>query len=224
MRSPVTRALPSSVLVGAVLVGAARPPRRGAPEPPAPPTRGTFALMLGSDTVATERFTRSADRLEAELAGRGSAGIRASVHYEAVLRPDASMERFVGAIPGAPVASVTFQGDSAIVTRGADTVRRAVPRGAVLYINPSPSLMEQIVRRARALGGTRGGPAQEVPVLVSGAGGQTAMAAVTFPAADSAQLVLGPATVLLRVDAAGAVLGGSVPGQGVTISRSVDAR
>jgi hypothetical protein len=85
----------------------------------------------------------------------------------------------------------------------------------VPFVNPSPSLMEQIVRRGRAIGG---GTA-EVPIFVGGGGPANVTAIVTFSAPDSARLDLGGVEVLLRVDAAGAILGGSVPTQRLTIER-----
>lgn len=226
MRHPLPRGLPAAA--AAVLLAGAAP----FSTPRTAPTRGAFAVLLGSDTIATERFTRSDDRLEGELTPRGPlAAQQPAFRYDAALRPDASVARFVltplGAT-GSPTAggggvqqSATFQGDSVLLVQGADSVRRAAPRGAVPYLNPSPSLLEQIVRRAHALGGTRGDAPVQVPVLVGA--GQSTPASVTFPAADSVRIDLANTVVMLRVDNVGAVLGGSVPAQGVTIVRAASA-
>jgi hypothetical protein len=74
--------------------------------------------------------------------------------------------------------------------------------------------MEQIVRRARAMGGE----SVQVPVFVASSGGVTRSASVRF-AGDSATLSLATTEVRVRVDPGGAILGGSVPAQGLTIQR-----
>lgn len=223
MRHLLSRWVPP--VAAAILLAGAAPPST----PRTAPTRGSFAVLLGSDTIATERFTRSDDRLEGELTPRGPlAAQQPAFRYDAALRHDASVARFVltpfGANAGAEGAgtqSATFQGDSMFLVRGADSVRRATPRGTLPYVNPSPALLEQIVRRARALGGNPGGAPVQVPVLAGGA--QSTPATVTFASADSARVDLANTDVRLRVDGAGAVLGGSVPAQGVTIVRAASA-
>lgn len=194
----------------------------------AAPVRGTFTLVRGADTIGTETFTRGADRLEATFA----AGRRSLFRYDAALRPDAGTARIAvtplapAVAAAAPSASATFAGDSVTVRQDgaaggpATTARRAAPPGTVAYVNPSPSLMEQIVRRARALGGAPGGAPVAVPVFVSGTGGVGQTATVAFLAPDSARLDLAGVALRFRVDPAGAVLGGTVPAQGLTIVRS----
>lgn len=199
------------------------------PPSPAPATApgtveaGTFVLEQGGNPVLTERFTRGADRLEAEFTVPG----QGRVAYTLVLGPDATVARMEGrAYPPndtTPVQRFTaeFRGDS-VFSRTAEgdsvrTARTATQPGAVPYLNPSPSLMEQVLRRARALGGDT----VRVPVLVIGGGAQsTVPATVTFVPPDSARIVLGPAELRVRTDDAGRLLGGTVPAQGVTIERT----
>lgn len=187
---------------------------------PSVAVEGRFVLTQGSDTIGTEHFSRTSDRLRAEFTARGVEAFR----YDAELAPDASVKRIRLTVRppagGAQTSTAAFAGDSVTLTREApgDSARRArrpVAPGSVPYVNPSPSLMEQIVRRARALGG---GTAS-VPVFVGGAGPANVTAVVDFAASDSARLDLGGVSVLLRVDGAGAILGGSVPSQRLTISR-----
>jgi hypothetical protein len=75
--------------------------------------------------------------------------------------------------------------------------------------------MEQIVRRARALGGD----SVQVPILGAD-NGRTSTVTVRFMGADSATVSLGPVVLRLRVDRAGSLLGGAVPSQNLTISRT----
>ncbi|MBA4157837.1 MAG: hypothetical protein H0X65_10220 [Gemmatimonadetes bacterium] len=202
---------------------AADSPAGGAAVMPATQS-GQFVLLQNAAPIATERFTRSADRLEAELV----IPTQIRVSYTADLTADATVRRIElqASPPDAPVggaaaqrSSATFQGDSVFLeqTEGeaVETARRQVRPGTIPYINPSPSLMEQIVRRARQIGGER----VEVPVFLGGEGAQTGAVSVTFMGADSARLVLGDVQVHLHIDASGTLLGGRVPAQNVTIER-----
>ena len=196
-----------------------------APGASSTPEQGSFALKEGTATLASERFQRSAGALEVEL--MTPIGVR--VTYAARLRPDASVS-FIDVrqyAPNAPAgdppmqhSTGTFEGDSVLLSldRGdgvTQVARRATVRGVVPYINPSPSLMEQVVRRARALRGRR----VDVPVWLPNGGGQNATATVEFITPDSARLELAGTQLLLRIDAQGRVLGGSIPSQGLTLER-----
>lgn len=204
---------------------AAPPPAPPAPEqaPPPPPERATFTLVRQGDTVATESFARTPELLDATL----TVPNQARLVYSVTLAPDATMRRIEARVLGPAPSDTTplqrssaeFRGDSvyAVTFTGDSAQRRAtaVPPGTIFYLSPSVALMEQIVRRARAVGGD----SVAVPVLLAGTGGRTLMASVVF-APDSARLVLGPAEARLSVDQAGRVLGGAVPSQSVTIART----
>ena len=189
------------------------------------PEQGSFALKEGTATLASERFQRSPRALEVEL----TTPIGVRVTYAARLRPDASVS-FIDVRQYAPSAPAgdppmqhstgTFEGDSVLLSlnRGEATTqaaRRATVPGVVPYINPSPSLMEQVVRRAKALRGRR----VDVPVWLPNGGGQNATATVEFITPDSARLELAGTQLLLHIDAQGRVLGGSIPSQGLTLER-----
>ena len=208
----------SGAMPGATPAGSVAAP---SPPPPPPAVEGRFVLTQGSDTIGSEHFSRTNDRLRAEFTARGVEAFR----YDAELAPDASVKRIRLTVRppagGAQTSTAAFAGDSVTLTReapgdSARGARRPAAPGSVPFVNPSPSLMEQIVRRARVLGG---GTAS-VPVFVGGAGPANVTAVVDFAASDSARLELGGVSVLLRVDGAGAILGGSVPSQRLTISRS----
>jgi hypothetical protein len=184
---------------------------------------GTFVQVRGGDTISRERFTRTATRLEADMRMTGDRRIA----YTADLAPDASVTRLElrAYAPGADTsaaqrAAVTLRGDSAtmeITARGGapNTERFASAAGAVAYVNPSPSAMEQIVRRGRAMGG------DSVQVQVVGVPGrQTRGIGVRFVGADSAIVSLGNVAIRLQVDRAGSLLGGAVPSQGIVITRA----
>ena len=120
-----------------------------------------FIVRLGTDTLAAEQFSRSAAKLESDLAVRVPVVRR--VHYVAALdaaghitRFEITMQPLGGA--GQPVRGlVDFGPDSADVTltRGdsAEHFRVAVGRGAVPLSAFSHALMEQAVRQARRSGG-----------------------------------------------------------------------
>lgn len=207
--------------------GTATPARAAAPS--SATETGTFALRQGENTLVTERFTRRAGELEAELTTPNGDRVGITAHF----RPDASVAHIEvreferGAAAGsapARTSSGTFQGDSVQLSQASgdstETAGRETVRGTVVYVNPSPSLMEQIVRRARAIGGER----VEVPVWLPANGGQNASATVVFMAPDSAELSLATARIRMRTDAQGRLLGGSIPAQGLTIERSTDRR
>ena len=210
------------VLLLLITAACATRPSGGAPLP----EQGTFVLREGNTALATERFQRSAHALEAELTTE--IGVR--IAFAARLRPDASVS-FIDVrqyAPGAPAgdppmqhSSGTFEGDTVLLSlnRGEEATqaaRRATVPGVVPYINPSPSLMEQVVRRARALRGRR----VDVPVWLPSRGGQNASATVEFTTPDSVRLDLAGTRILLRVDAHGRVLGGAIPAQGLTLERN----
>ncbi|HEX5723855.1 MAG TPA: alpha/beta hydrolase, partial [Longimicrobiaceae bacterium] len=190
----------------------------------APPlaAQGGFLLIRGSDTVIVERFSRAPRMVE----GRVLAQKRVPLTYRATLAADATVERLEVRVlqPGASdeaaprqAAVLVFRGDSALAeTRTGDSVRVeriATERGALPYHPQIPmvSLLEQIVRRARALGGERA----RVPVLLLGAGGRTVEAVVERRGADSVRVVLGSIDAALRVNAEGAILGGRAQGEQV---------
>src|SRR6185503_7761179 len=87
-----------------------------------PAQSGEFLVRLGRDTLAIERYTRTADRLEGEQVVRSPR----TVHrlYTATFGPGGTIGRFelvthnVSGGPGAPETKATaqFGGDSAVVT------------------------------------------------------------------------------------------------------------
>jgi hypothetical protein len=191
--------------------------------------RGAFLMVAGSDTVLVERFTRTPGAVAADAAITG----RARIPFTLRTGPGATVSAMEfrvlapGAADGAaPLqrGTLAFAGDSAVATLSAGagpdrTVTARGTAGAVPVVNPSAVLLEQLLMRARALGGR---DSVTVPALVVGAT-QTIPARVRWVGADSAVLALGGAELFARVDAAGRLLGGTVPSQRLVITRVADA-
>ena len=198
-------------------------------EPPiAEVDTGSFVLKQGATTVASERFVRTDGDLNVDMALPN--GMRAT--YTVLLRPDASVARIDVRqyAPGAAAndqpmvtSSGAFEGDTVLLSLtlrdSTQTARRATVRGVVPYINPSPSAMEQIVRRAKAIGGTR----TEVPIWIPNAGGQNATAIVEWTAPGAAELTVFETRIVLQVDPQGRITGGFIPGQELTLVRTAGA-
>ena len=190
-----------------------------AAQAPATGESGAFILRHGADTIAIENFTRSVPTgsLTSDLLLRGSG----RVHFTAVVGADALISRMTldGYAPGASSPAshgiVTIGRDTVTVDRGAGHIQRAATSaGALPWINPSFTLVDQIVRRARAIGKL---PAQ-IPLFTLAAG-QTFTATVSRIAADSMSIAFPDVQMHVAVNGAGQVVGGVVPAQNVTITR-----
>lgn len=119
-----------------------------------------FVVRLGSDTIAMERYTRTATRLEGDVVNRVP---RTRVtHYVADLGPDGRVIRFefasrpVAAAPGGPPtihAVEILDRDTAIVTLtvndSSQTMRVPTARVAVPMLNGSYAVYEQAAMQFR---------------------------------------------------------------------------
>lgn len=201
------------------------------PETPAPPERSVLVIERGGSAILTERVTRTADRMESEMTAGPSEG---RVTYTAALNPDGTVSRLEGRLyeagasaQSAPAGRITltFRGDSALleISEGDSTQRAQVgaARGTIpIPVSEAVAMVEQILRRARALGGNRA----EIPTLTTEDGVRTGTATVTFTGADSARVVVrgdGSSTEMhVATDAAGRLLGARVPASGLVIRRT----
>lgn len=193
-----------------------------AQQPAGPAARSDFVVTAGSDTIATESISRTASQVESDLLVKAQG---ARIIFTMQLGPDATVARLVtearaanAPASAAPLqrATIDFTDDSALVTIGdasEPSQRFAVPAGTIPFINLSSAIVEQIFRRAKALGGDT----VEVPVFAV-AGGQVLRAHVDWTSADSATLALGGATIHATVSTDGEFLGGTVPTQGVSFT------
>ena len=180
-----------------------------------------FVVTRNADTLAAERYTRTASKVTGELV-IGGAGIRQT--YDMSLRPSGTVSRFETSAfrvtaPTEALQTVIARFDStgAMIEAGGQTVPHATPAGTIPFINLSAAVIEQILLRAKAIGG----PAADVPVLVM-AGGQNTTAGVRWVGADSAIITLGP-ELRVHVSPTGELLGGVVPSQGVFFIRDASA-
>jgi hypothetical protein len=187
---------------------------------------GAFVIRHGSDTVATERYSRTANRLEGTLALRNPS--RTSEGYSAVVAPDATLPLIEltireGVDSGGTKARIVqrarviFKEDSAAVDEmgnaGIQTRIFGTEVGAVPYLNLSFALLEQAVRRARAAN-----DGSQVAFFNLG-GGQTLIARLSPLGVDSLRLDIGDTRIHLRMDTKGRLLGGRIPGQNLVAER-----
>lgn len=206
------------VFVGAALCVAAWPMRAQRTE------RAVFLVRQGRDTLAVETASYTKGRAESSIlfrqpvmrlrnlmtlnaagelirlettAGAGTKGDSAVTRSELVVKGDSAMLRLTNSTGAAPVAP------------------RTIPftRGAVPFVNLSGHTLELILRRARA----SRGDTVVVPLLLPT--GQSIPLRVTFVAKDSAVISVGGVDIRARTDAAGRLLGGAVPMQGVIFER-----
>jgi len=205
----------SRVLILAALLLAAAPALSGQ-------QAATLSLVVGTDTIARERFTRTATRLEGDLV---SAPLSTRFRYAIEFGPDGTTRRMSNAFwlpadadtaPARQRATLDFVGDSVIVLiDGTTTQRLGTTRGAVPYLNPSFALLELALVRAAAIGGD----SVNVPAFVV-QGGQTLPIVMVRAGPDSVIVNLGGSIGHLRVDANHRILGGFVPAQNLRIVRS----
>ena len=182
---------------------------------------GTFVVRRARDTVATERFSRSATKIEGTVALRNAK--HTSQRWSAVVAPDATLPLIEvtvreGSDSGGQAARVVqrarviFKEDSVAVDAiggdGLQTRLFATERGAVPYLNLSFALLEQAVRRVRA------SPDSSRVAFFNLGGGQTVTATVSRLSPDSLRLDIGNVEYRLRVDPAGPSARWPHPGTG----------
>jgi hypothetical protein len=190
-----------------------------------PTDSATFVVRHAKDTVAIERFRRSATTIEGSLAFRNAKNT--SERYLAVIGPDGTLPLIevtvregvdTGRVKPRIVqrARVIFKADSAAVDEVSDAglVTRVfgTEAGAIPYLNLSFALLEQAIRRAGAPAGS------EVPFFNLG-GGQTLKAKLYPLGTDSLRLDIGDIRYHLKMDKAGRLLGGTIPVQEVVVDR-----
>ena len=182
----------------------------------------TFVMLMGNDTLAVERVTRTANRLEGDFV---SPSRGAHVRYAATIGADGTVPRmetwvYRGADTTASThATMIEQGDSMTVELQGRTLHFATKPGAIVYFNPSMGLLEQALIRARTLGGQT----TQVPLFAS-EGGVTVPVSVTWVGSDSARVTLGAAEMHVAVGVDGRLVGVTVPSQNVRVVRADGAR
>jgi len=182
----------------------------------------TFRMVARGDTITSEVVSRSATRVDVDMISKPQG---ARFVYGMLLAPDGRVLAMTNAFyrialgDTVPVqrADVTFAGDSVRVAISGNVSRAEslmTTPGAIPYINPSAAMLEQVLRRARAMGGA----VDTVPLFML-AGGQTLPVVVTWLPPDSALLHLASVAMRARVAPDGALLGLDIPTQGARVLR-----
>ena len=212
---PVRTAVHATALVGALL-GPAHLSAQAAP-----PRQAVILLLKGSDTVLVERIQRAATGATGTIVGNGMPRIVLRLTFAPDHSiPTAGFDVFGPAASpdAAPLQSgnVTLRGDSAYLemrTGGATRPMQVATRaGAMPLMNNDFVAMEQMVRIARA----RGVRSLTLPLFAL-AGAVTIDGTLELIGADSARLRVGPSVTEAALDAAGNIIGGQLPGQGIRL-------
>jgi hypothetical protein len=174
-----------------------------------PPETAAFVVTIGSDTLAVERYTRTADSISGEMVSRSPRTVTRS--YTAWLNPDGTVRRMrmTSRVPGTPqpatVANVSFTGDSVItrVQRGDSVFSfRVAGRRAFPLVNYSHVFYEQAMMAARASNAD-----SSLVLLVPVGSNQTYPMVVRTVGADSMRLVNIAGVQHVAADARGRLLG-----------------
>ena len=192
-------------LVATTLVGAAAQPAH------AQQGAGAFVVLLGTDTLAVERFMRMGDRIEGDFVSRQPQTL--VTHYVLTLKRDGSpatmdltQRRADGSLVG-PMAPKTVK-----VTYGPDTVttvlelndstitRKAAVSNAFPYLNGSFALYEAALGRLRATKSDSG------TIMFTGIGARSGNAFPAWTKGTNARVYYFGAPHVIKLDAQGRIL------------------
>jgi len=185
--------------------------------------RASFYLIsrtaIGTtDTLIVERRTRTPGQVTGEFLDHTAGG---RLTYTATIGSDGLITRLstrlfrTAADTVGEASQFTLGRDSIVVVRGsAAPVHVPGAVGTLIVINPSVAFLEQMVVRARAMGGERA----QFPIFIVGAP-QLLPLIVTFVGADSAELTYAGVQMRLAVTPSGQIVGGGIPAQRISITR-----
>ncbi len=188
----------------------------------------TFTTLRGADTIATEEFERADVQLAGSLT-RVAGEARERVRYRATLVEDQSAPLLELTAwragdpeesPARQMVRVIFKDDSVAVddvSRWGGVGTRLLPtrHAALPFLNLSTAFLELATRRLAQ----SGRDSLTAPFFNLG-GGQTVDGTLRRISPDSTALRLGPVEFRFAVDGAGRILGGAVPSQQLTITRT----
>ena len=206
---------------------AAPGPAAGPAAAPAVIDDGAFLVRLGDDTLAGERFTRTAGALSGTGVVRSPATIQRT--FSATLNPDGTVARFellarraAGTVPPQRIVMTFGAGSVELSTQVGDSAARttALPvQGTALpYVGNGFSLFELATRLARR---TTPAGTDTARFSMVASFGRVLPATVTRAGADSMLIsISGDAPYRARVDADGRILGlEGTPTQRVAVTR-----
>jgi alpha-beta hydrolase superfamily lysophospholipase len=185
--------------------------------------RASFYLVshtaIGTtDTVIVERRTRTKGQLTGELLDRTAGG---RVMYSAAIDTNDLITRLTtrsfrtATDTVGETSQFTLGGDTIVVVRGsAAPVHVPGVSGTLAIVNPSVAFIEQMVIRARQMGGDRA----QFPILILGAPSIMPLT-VSFIGTDSAEVMYAGARMRLAITASGQIVGGVMPAQRISIVR-----
>jgi uncharacterized protein len=181
--------------------------------------RAGYVVVQRGDTLAIEQVVTMGRETAVELV-LPRQGIRWKFTLERTTDERvSSMESTVhmlAAHQGAPpvqAMSIRFTADTVVAAAMGLEQRFPSREGAVPFVNLSAGSLQQLARRARAIGGAR----VELPVFIL-TGGQT-MQAVVENHGDSSIIELAGVRAHVSLDASGVMTGGAVPSQEVQFIR-----
>jgi alpha-beta hydrolase superfamily lysophospholipase len=185
----------------------------------------SFVVTRDTITLASERIVRTAERVDSSLLDQ-SQGLR--IYTTMTLGADAlvagavvTVHAATAPLDAAPLQRVTltFDAEGVLFSMGAGesstSTRVAAPAGTLPFLNLSIASAEQIVMRAKAIGGE----SAEVPIAAL-IGGTVASAMVRWSDAESVVLSLGAVEMHARVAASGEITSAVVPQQRVRFARA----
>lgn len=182
------------------------------------PEAATFYLTVGTDTLIIERMTRLPNRLQFQLFDMKRTG---KVDLTAELLPSGQVGNvdvsfFTSMRDTAPLrrTAVRTVGDSVSLQTGGVTTWLHANKNAIPNVNPSSALLEQMLIRAKAMGG----PSADLSFIYLPVGPEVP-ATVTWQGADSALVQFAGVTMRLSVSPTGRLLGGTIPAQNARFIR-----
>jgi hypothetical protein len=230
MRYPYFRSSVLSLLVLPLLASRSLA-QSAAVADPSPADSGAFVVLRGTDTMAVERYARTATELTGEMLTKAMGGQRQ--HYRVYIVEDLTTPLVEMSVwrqtdpessPPRQRARVIFRDDSVAIddanSTGMNTSVFFVGKGGLSYLNLSFAFLEQATMRARYLKGDSATvPFFNITGRLGEPAGESLNAIVRPVGKDSMSVKLGPVDFRLAVDEKGRILGGGVPTQNLVVVR-----
>jgi alpha-beta hydrolase superfamily lysophospholipase len=193
------------------------------------PVERSFVVTRDEDTLVIEHIERAGDRVDSDFLDK-SQGLRIAMTMvlapgNLVTRSELIVRMATAAPDAQPLQHVTLDFESGVVAvttgsgNSAPVTRVPVPEGTLPFLNLSVATAEQMLMRAKSLGGATA----QVPIF-SIAGGQITTATVRWSDAESAVLSLAGVDLHARVSPSGEIIYAEVPAQKVRFAMDGSAQ